>query len=120
MIVDDLNVISILYAPNEANPPLLVHPDRMLQGSIALKFLQPIARNSPEFVQTFCRMNRKKLLQSASLDIAWQLTAGTSGEKVSRLARCEGLNHPANVTETVTKFNGRCNENRYRTDDDLT
>src|SRR6266567_2461109 len=107
MVVDDLNVVSILCAPNEADPPLLVNSYRMLRGSVAFEFFQPIARNPPKFVQIFRRVDRKKLLQGTPLHIAWQPTAGTPDKQVRRFTRSEGLDHPLSVTKIVTKCNGR-------------
>src|SRR5258708_38043126 len=105
MIVDDRNVISILGAPNETDPPLLVNSYRMLRGSAAFEFFQPIARNPPKFVQIFRRVDRKKLLQGTPLHIAWQPTAATPDKQVSRFARPEGLDHAPSVTKIVTKCN---------------
>lgn len=43
MVIDDLDVLGPVV-PDEADPPLIVDPDRMLPGPLALQRLQPVPR----------------------------------------------------------------------------
>src|ERR1700730_15562127 len=52
MVIDELHVFRSLRRPYKANPPLIVHPDRMLSLPVALEGLQPVSRRSPQIGQT--------------------------------------------------------------------
>jgi hypothetical protein len=42
MIVNNLNLIGIAIAPDEANPPLIVYANTILTLAIACQFLKPV------------------------------------------------------------------------------
>jgi hypothetical protein len=44
VVVDDFDFIRITFFPAKTNSPLIVDPDAMLSGSIALQSLQPVSR----------------------------------------------------------------------------
>jgi hypothetical protein len=61
MIVDDLNICRTVFGPSEANPPLIVDPDRMLAFSILGQAFQAITRRYPQVVELFGGLNRFQL-----------------------------------------------------------
>jgi hypothetical protein len=52
MIVDDLDVIGIALLPAKADPPLPIDTNAELPVAIAGQGLQPIARQTPQIVQS--------------------------------------------------------------------
>jgi hypothetical protein len=46
MVVDEFDVFRTFIRPYEANPPLVVHSDRVLPGSVTPEGLQTVARGA--------------------------------------------------------------------------
>jgi hypothetical protein len=76
MIVDDLNVPSFAIAPHKTDPPLIVNADAALTLAVAVQSLQTIARRYTQIVELFCRVDRKQLRTSASLNLRRQIADG--------------------------------------------
>jgi hypothetical protein len=51
MVVDEFEVFRTFIRPYEANPPLVVHSDRVLPGSVTPEGLRTVARGRPQIVQ---------------------------------------------------------------------
>src|SRR5579872_2429172 len=56
MVVDDFDVMRLAISPNEANSPLVVDPNTMLPGAVALEGLQAVAGRNSKIVQSPSRM----------------------------------------------------------------
>ena len=57
MIIDDFDIRCFSILPAEANPPLIVNPDRPLPDTIALQFLEPVARWHPQILDCRASIN---------------------------------------------------------------
>ena len=53
MVIDDLNVVRVPLAPNEAKAPLVVDPDAVLSFAVAVQCFQAISRRRHQ-VSQFC------------------------------------------------------------------
>jgi len=51
VIVDDLYVLRTSVRPPEAHSPLLVDPNAVGAGSVALELLKPVSRRYPQIVE---------------------------------------------------------------------
>jgi len=54
VIIHDLDVVSVPFAPGKADPPTVIDPNTVLPGAIALQRLQPVAADGAQISQT-CR-----------------------------------------------------------------
>jgi len=51
VVVDDLDILGSSVGPSEADSPLLVDPDTVGAGAIALELLQPVSRRHSEIIE---------------------------------------------------------------------
>jgi len=73
MIVSNLHVVRITFAPFEADAPLVIDADAMLSGPIAAQFLQPIGRRSAQIIQGDSIVDHAQFPQGDLLNVAGQL-----------------------------------------------
>ena len=64
MVIADLDLKCIPFAPHETNPILLVNPDAVLAGPLASELFQPADGENGQIAQGPCRMD----LHEFSLD----------------------------------------------------
>jgi hypothetical protein len=62
VIVRDLDVVSVTFAPDKADSPLVVDPDAMLTGAVSLQSLQSIARGHSQIMQAHGSIEHQQLL----------------------------------------------------------
>src|SRR5699024_1708955 len=65
VVVNDLHLLRSGVGPREADPPLVVDPDAVLSGAIALEGLEPVSRRDAE---VFERLRGPHLTQLAQCD----------------------------------------------------
>jgi hypothetical protein len=103
VIVRDLNVVSIVITPNEADPILVVDADAVFPLPFPLKLFQAIPRGKLHISQVPCCIQHRKF----SL-------RNPSGRRPSSLARSpdfrrllvgETLDHPSIITNIVNNVN---------------
>jgi hypothetical protein len=51
VIVDDFNILSVRGLPYETDPPLIIDPNTVLPGTIAIENFQPVTWHTPDFLQ---------------------------------------------------------------------
>jgi hypothetical protein len=68
VVVNDLNLLWASVGPPETDPPLVVDPDAVLAGSIALQLLQPVAGRHTKLVDRNGRADLAQLAQRRSLN----------------------------------------------------
>lgn len=93
MVVDDLNVESMTGTPDEADPPLLIHPDAVLPGTVPFELLEAIRRRHPQILQDRSRVEHSKLPERRPLDVWAQSFDGLTTEELLGVAVLEGLDH---------------------------
>ena len=54
MIINNLNIMSMLTVPYKTNPILVIDPDGMLPVSVTLQLFQMIARREAQIVKNCC------------------------------------------------------------------
>jgi hypothetical protein len=52
VVVHDLDILRVPFAPGKADSPTLVHPNAVLTGPFAFQRLQPVAPDGREIGQT--------------------------------------------------------------------
>lgn len=92
MIVHDLNIVSVAFAPDKAETPLVVDPDAILSFSVTMQCLQTIPRRCHQISQLRGGVQLPNLPASYVLDC---LKAPTWLSIVKSLSFCaaERLNH---------------------------
>jgi hypothetical protein len=68
VIIYDLDVIRIAAGPPEADAPLIVDPDAMLAGTVALELLQPVAGLHLQVLQRLRSIDSYELPQHGTLE----------------------------------------------------
>ena len=93
MVVAKFNIIRIALLEPKANPPLVVHGDRVLTGTIPLEGVETIARWHTKVVQLRSRMDGLQLAQRSAGDVRRHPSIPARAEE--RLGRMvgEGLDH---------------------------
>jgi len=71
-MVDDLDIGWPSFYPAEANPPLVVDPDRMLADTIATQLLQMVRRRRREVVQPLGSIQQPTFPKRDRLDVGRQ------------------------------------------------
>src|SRR5580658_8882236 len=67
MVVADFDILGAFVGPAEADPPLLVDPDRVLALPIARERLKPVSRRDSQVFQANRRVEKTKLSQGGVL-----------------------------------------------------
>jgi hypothetical protein len=93
VIIDDLNLVGIAILPAKADPPLLVHANTVLAGSIASELLQPISRGHAEVAELLGRIHGHKLTQHRALETRGISSDGLASEQSLGIAIGEGVDH---------------------------
>jgi hypothetical protein len=60
VVIDDLNVVRIAVPPHKTDTPLVIDPDAVRPGAIALEHFQLIARRHAKILQPPCLMQVQK------------------------------------------------------------
>lgn len=63
MVVNDLHLLWSSFGPHEADTPLVIDPDAVLPGSVALQRLEPVSRRNAEIVKHLRGSHLTKLPQ---------------------------------------------------------
>jgi len=104
VIVGDLHIVGVPFLPEKADPPLIVDPDRLLAGPVALEGVQPVAGRNAERIQSACGMEKRSF---------WKARCWISpGKRVLRMpfqifsatlsAKLRITNHPTPTPLAVT------------------
>jgi len=92
VVVDDLDVVGVPVAPNEAETPLVVDPDTVLSRSVTVQCFQAISRRRRQVSQSCRAVQLPKLPARDVLDClktpAWQPLVKSPGFRGA-----ERLNH---------------------------
>jgi hypothetical protein len=97
VIIDHLYVVSIAGTPSKAYAPLIVDPDAVLAGSVALQCLQPVAGRYTQEVERCCGIDLQQLPMRQSLDVGRKSATMLASKKLLRLSIREALDHGARV-----------------------
>ena len=68
MIVRDFHVVSVAFAPAEANAPLVVDADAVLPFTAALQRFEPVARRHGHVPQLCGRVQQQQFASCATLN----------------------------------------------------
>jgi hypothetical protein len=81
MIIGDFNVIGIAAAEAKTDAPLVIHPDRVLTGTITLQLFQSVRRRQSQIVQPCGRVQLTKPHDGPSQDFSRQPATASAGVK---------------------------------------
>ena len=101
VIIYDLDVIRIAAGPPEADAPLIVDPDTMLAGTVALQFLQPVAGRHSQILQRLSGINSHQLPQHGALERRGIAPDALPVEETLRISIGEALDHRRIITTNV-------------------
>ena len=73
MVIGDLDLVGVAFAPDEAHAVLIIHPDAVVPVAIATQRLQPVARRHAEIVQRTCRVDLSEFSQGGVVEAGRQL-----------------------------------------------
>src|SRR5690625_6194483 len=68
VVVNDLHLLRSCVGPHEPDPPLVVDPDAVLPGAVALQRFEPVARRDPKILDGLRRSHLTKLAQCDPMD----------------------------------------------------
>jgi len=69
MLVHDLYVVGVSFAPPKADSPLVVDPDAMLPCAFPREFLEAIARRYTQIIQLLCGVKYRQLSPSHTMQV---------------------------------------------------
>src|ERR1700680_866899 len=75
MIVDNLNIMSAMTHPPEANAPLIVDPDTYLAGALALEHFEAVSRRDLQVLDRPRCIHLAQLSQGTILNVSRELPA---------------------------------------------
>jgi hypothetical protein len=94
MIVDNLNIMSVITHPPEANAPLIVDPDAYLAGALALEHFEPVSRWDLQILDRPRCIHLAQLSQGPILDLGRELPAQLALPDALCLPTIERQDHP--------------------------
>jgi hypothetical protein len=97
MIIDDLDPFRRAFAPDEADPPLIVDPDTMLTLPVAAQSLKPISRNCRHVRQLLRVVQHPQLPPCYCSNIA-ESAALLAVKKLLGLLAAEGSYHRDSIS----------------------
>jgi hypothetical protein len=74
MVVDDLDVMRVSLDPGKAQPPLIVHSNRVLTIAISAEHLQTVSRRISQILDIDRNMDQGKLAQRSLHDFRSEST----------------------------------------------
>jgi hypothetical protein len=90
VVIYYFSIVGVSLSPAKADSPLIVDPDGVLTAG---EFLQPMAGNSADFIESNSRVNGNELLQRTPLEIGPQASTETTEEELGCLARRKAFDH---------------------------
>jgi hypothetical protein len=72
MVINNLDVRALSFAPDKADSPLIVYPDAMLTGALAFQRLEAIPGRNAQVVETLCSVEHPQLPTREGLKLARQ------------------------------------------------
>ena len=99
VIVDDLNLVSVTFGPNETEAPLVVDANAVLPLAIATKLLQMVARRHPQVMQGLRVVQHYELAPRGILN-AHKTQATPAVEKRVRIFASERSDRRTAVTDS--------------------
>jgi hypothetical protein len=94
MIVDNLNIMSVMTYPPEANAKLVVDPDAYLAGALALEHFEPVSRWDLQILDRPRCIHLAQLSQGPSLNVGRELPAQLALPDALCLPAIERQDHP--------------------------
>jgi hypothetical protein len=101
VIVDDLYVVRIAGTPPKTNAPLIVDPDAVLAGPIALQRLQPVARRNTQKVESRSGIDLQQLAMRYSLYVGRKASTMPALKEPLCFFVRKALDHRARVRPTL-------------------
>jgi hypothetical protein len=93
VVVGNLYFKGVCELPHEADPPLIVDPNRVLASAIARELLEPIPGRRPQVFQRLGAIQQQELAEGRALDVRRQPARALPIEELSRLIVPEAPNH---------------------------
>ena len=103
VVVARLDVVCVSVHEAKADPPLIIHRDRMLPFAISGEYVKPVARRDSEIINFRSQIHIFQLSGSTFRHVRRDTLALACGVQLLGTAVSEGLDHRASVTRHVTR-----------------
>lgn len=97
MIINNLNIVSVVILPFKTNPPLIVDTDAVLSGALADKFFKPVCGWNSQIVYCSSVIQHSQLPKRGLLNISRQFTRANKIEYFFSLGVLKRLNHMKSI-----------------------
>jgi hypothetical protein len=101
LVVHQLDVLGSGRRPDEADPPLLVDPDAVLAGPVALEGLAAVACRDTKVVQVLCGVQHDQLAQGYPFDPGVEALGSLARPEPLRRSVSGRPDHPTSITRRV-------------------
>src|SRR5690554_4670175 len=101
VVVNDLHLLRSGVGPHEADPPLVVDPDAVLPGPIALQRLEPVPGRDAEIVKRLRGPDLTQLAQRHPLDTRIHRGHALAAPQTFGVLVAERSDHSTSVTRRV-------------------
>jgi hypothetical protein len=105
VIVYELDGMGISIGPPEADAPLIVDPDTILTGTVALELLQPVAGRHLQVLQRLRSIDSYQLPQHGTLECRRVAPHALPAKEALRVPVGEALYHRRIITRRAINVN---------------
>ena len=101
MVIDDFNVISVFFLPDETNTPLIIYSDAVLTFPLPLQAFKVIRGWVSKVTHIFSPVQHAEFSKSYALDGLRQFARKLTVENLFSFSRFKGLYHMPILTQSV-------------------
>ena len=101
MVIDDFNVISVFFLPDETNTPLIIYSDAVLTFPLPLQAFKVIRGWVSKVTHVFSSVQHAEFSKSNALDGLRQFTGKLTVENLFSFSGFKGLYHKPILTQSV-------------------
>jgi hypothetical protein len=91
VVIHDLDVPCLTFAPTKANPPLIINADAMLTASVSLQAFEAVAWRDLKVIDLLCRVDGKKFGSRTALNLVGNAPNRVPNEERNRTFVSEAL-----------------------------
>jgi hypothetical protein len=93
VVIHDLDVPCLTYAPPETNPPLIINADAMLTASVTVQGFEAVAWRDLKVIDLLCRVDGKKFGSRTALYLVGSVPNRVASEESGRTFVGKALYH---------------------------
>ena len=104
VVIGDFDVMGAILVPSEADAVLVVDPDRILPGAVALERLEPVARRGAQIIEPMGGVEHRQFSQGGPFDMHETADASMGGERCG-VAAGKATDHMRYVSRIILSCN---------------